>query len=466
VGATGPTGDVGATGPTGDVGATGSTGDVGATGPTGDVGATGSTGDVGATGSTGDVGATGPIGVMGATGDMGPFGRVLRVDQIYGNDTTANISPYSQPFLTITNALNKAQSGECIYILPGTYDESLTLPSNVSVRGINLQAVSIQQTNCVDNTTLITMGTNTRLEDVTLNLSSASNVNLTTVYFPDETPSNAKLRTLVINTTSTATGANNIYSILANGLSSNTVSSFNAIQRSTINTTSSGTGVNRGILNSGSNYFSIRDTTIFCTGLGSNLVGVETSNITGYTSVKTSTISGSTYDIMRTAGTLLLNATDLQNGNSYENGFTVNTEASHIYFTLGSKVSFTGLGSEIQTPIGTYYLKPGTKIANFANSICGIPFTRKAIIFNGLITATNEITGSQVVTVTFYKSTSSSVLGTSFATLTLNSSIQSAYLSDISSNFDSLLNFLQIQVIISGENLTAGTDIIVSVSLH
>ena len=310
------------------------------------------------------------------------------------------------------------------------------------------------------------MGTNTRLEDVTLTLSSSSNVSLTNVYFPDGTTNNAKLRTMVINTTSTATGSNNIYSILASGSSSNTVSSFNAIQRTTINTTSAGSGVNRGVLNSGSNYFSVRDTTIFCTGAGSNLVGVETSNTTGYTSVKTSTISGTTYDIMRTAGTLLLNATDLQNGNSDGNGFSVNTEPSHLYFTLGSQVNFAGSGSEVSTPTGTYYLKPGTEIANFSGNITGIPFTQKIIVFEGLLTASQSITGSQVVTVTYYKSSSSTVLGTSFATLTLNSTKQIAIFSGISTTFNALTDFLQIQVVVSGASLTAGTDVIVSVSLY
>ena len=429
-------------------------------------GPTGNTGPTGATGVTGDTGATGSIGSTGYTGPLGPFGNVLRVDQVYGNDTTANASPYSQPFLTIGNALNNAQSGQCIYVLPGVYNETLTLPSNVSVRGINLQAVTIQQLNCVANTTLVTMGTNSRLEDVTLTLSSSSNVNLTNVYFPDSTTINTKLRTLVINTTSTATGANNIYSILSNGTSSNTVSSFNAVQRTTINTTSAGSGVNRAIMNSGSNYFSVRDATIFCTGSGSNLVGVENSNSTGYTSVKTSTISGTTYDIVRTAGTLLLNSTDLQNGTSNGLGFSVNTQPSQLFFTLDSRVDFTGSGSEIATQTGTYYLKPGSDIANFASSIIGIPFTKKVIVFGGLLTASRTITGSQVVTTTLYKSASSSVLGTSFASMVLNSSTQIASFTGISSSFNPLTDFLQVQIVVSGANLTAGTDISVGLSLY
>ena len=424
-------------------------------------GSQGSQGIQGIQGATGYTGYTGP----GSTG-FGNLGGTLRVDQVYGNNTLATATPYSYPFSNITTALSSAQSGNCVYIYPGTYNETLTLPSNVSVRGINLQAVVIQQSGATGNTNLITMGTNSRLEDVTLSLSSTSNVNLTAVYFPAGTTINAKLRTLVINTTSTATGANNIYGILSNGSSSNTVSSFNAVQRSTINVTSSGSGVSRGILNSGSNYFSVRDATIFCTGSGSNLVGVETSNATGYTSVKTSTISGTTYDIVRTAGTLLLNATDLQNGNSDGNSFSVNTNPSNLYFNLGSQVNFGGAGSEIATPTGTYYLKAGTEFANFAGSITGILFSQKTIVFGGLLIASKAITGSQVVTATFYKSTSSLVLGTLFATLVLNSSTQIANFVNISTTFNALTDFLQIRVVVSGANLTAGTDVITSVSLY
>lgn len=420
----------------------------------------------GYTGATGVTGSTGMTGATGYTGSLGPFGNVLRVDQVYGNDTTANASPYSQPFLTISNALNKAQSGQCVYVLPGAYNETLTLPSNVSVRGINLQAVTIQQLGVTNNTTLITMCTNTRLEDVTLTLSSSSNVNLTNVYFPDGTTINAKLRTLVINTTSTATGANNIYGILSNGSSSNTVSSFNAIQRSTINTTSAGSGVNRAIMNSGSNYFSVRDATIFCTGTGSNLVGVETSNTTGYTSVKTSTVSGTTYDIVRTAGTLLLNSTDLQNGTSNGLGFSVNTQPSQLFFTLNSRINFGGAGSEASTTMGTYYVKPGSDISNFAGTKIGIPFIQKVIVFGGLLSASRSITGSQVVTATMYKSTSSSGAGTSFVSMVLNSSTQIASFTGISTTFNTLTDFLQVQIVVSGDNLTAGTDISVGLSLY
>jgi hypothetical protein len=219
-------------------------------------------------------------------------------------------------------------------------------------------------------------------------------------------------------------------------------------------------------MNSGSNYFSVRDATIFCTGSGSNLIGMETSNSTGYTSIKTSTISGTTYDIMRTAGTLLLNSTDLQNGTSDAKGFSVGTEPTQLFFTLNSQQNFGGGGSETATPIGTYYVKPGSDIANFAGNIIGLPFIQNIIVFEGLVSASKTITGSQVITVTILKSTSSSVLGTSFATMVLNSSTQIASFSGISSTFNRLTDFLQVQIVVSGANLTAGTDISIALAIY
>jgi hypothetical protein len=213
----------------------------------------------------------------------------------------------------------------------------------------------------------------------------------------------------------------------------------------------------------------VRDATIFCTkssGSGTNFVGVENTNASGYTSIKTSTISGTTYDINRVAGTILLNATDLQNGNSNANGFSLNTSPSNIYFTLGSKVDFGGQGSEVATTTGTYYLKPGTECANFCSGIVGIPFPQKLIVFEGMVSSSIAITGSQVVTVSFLKSSSSGVAGTSFGSVVLNSTKQIDRLIGISSTFNALTDFLQIRAVVSGANLTAGCDIICSVVVY
>ena len=297
------------------------------------------------------------------------------------------------------------------------------------------------------------MGTNTRLEDVSLTLTSASNVNLTSVYYPDGTTINSKVRTVVINTTSTATGNNSIYGIMANGTSNTTISSFNAVQRATINTISAGSGASRGLMNLGSNYFSVRDATIFCTGAGSNLVGVENSNSSGFTSIKTSTISGTTYDIKRTSGNLLLNATDLQNANSDGNGFSVNTEPSSI---------FAGTYSKNQAfDNGTQYMMPGTVTHNdLPSSAFPIYFSQNVIIFSGACSCSPALTASKQVIFNFYKNANA----TPFLSMTLNSSSQYASSSGFSTTITTS-DYLTISCNTSG-SVPSGTYLLCNASTY
>ena len=272
-GSTGPTGPQGLPGTVSGTGATGPTGPLG-TGPTGNTGPTGPTGPLG-TGPTGNTGPTGPAGPL-AT----PLGNTLRVDAVYGNDTTAALDRYNKPFLTITAALSAALAGENVLVGAGTYNESLTIPANVSVTGSGAQAVVLQRLNVASNTTLLTLGSNCRFENFTLNLSSSSNVNLTGCEFPTGTSTNAKLRNSIWTITSTATGSNTVLGVRSAGTSTNPsqFSAPNAIQRSTINVVSASTGPSRRILVSGANRFSVRDIVVHANGTGSDIVGVETTN--------------------------------------------------------------------------------------------------------------------------------------------------------------------------------------------
>ena len=200
-----------------------------------------------------------------------------------------------------------------------------------------------------------------------------------------------------------------------------------------------------------------------------NVIGVESTNPNSFVVLKTSTCSGSTSDIKQPSGltnpVIQLNATDLQNATADSNGFTVNTEPNHIYFCLTSQVNFTGSGSAVDTPIGTYYLSPGSQIANFSSGIVGYPFVQKVIIFEGLLSATTNLTGLQTITVTFYKSTSPNVLGTSFAgPLVINVGTQITKFQNKCTTFNPLTDFLQIQCVISGANLTAGNNVCVAIA--
>jgi hypothetical protein len=396
-----------------------------------------------------------------------PLGNTLRVDAVYGNDTTAALDRYNKPFLTISAALAAALAGENVLVGAGTYNESLTIPANVSVTGSGAQAVVLQRLNVASNTTLLTMGSNCRFENFTLNLSSSSNVNLTGCDFPTGTSTNAKLRNSIWTITSTATGSNTILGVRSAGTSVNPTvfSAPNAIQRSTINVISSSAGPSRGILVSGANRFAVRDIVVHARGTGPDIVGVETTDAGAVFDSKTTTISGTLYDINQTTGTIQLGFTDLVNNNANGNGFAVTTEPSHLLFVLGPQVNYSGQGSIEPTPVGTYYLSPGTSVANFASLVVGIPFAQRVVIFDGVISSTVAIPVGVTVTVGLYKSSTPNVLGTLFKSAILNSSTQNVVINNFATTFETS-EYFQARCVISGGSLIAGTNICIAIGLY
>jgi len=195
--------------------------------------------------------------------------------------------------------------------------------------------------------------------------------------------------------------------------------------------------------------------------------------------LKTSSISGTAIagsiavDIKQPAGTIYaiqLCNTELVNATADINGFTTGVESNQIFFTLGSQVNYTGSGSVASTPIGTYYIIPGILPANFANvtvgGVVGIPFPHKTIIYEGIASSTKTL-GSSVVTIRLYYSSSATVLGTSFATMIINSTnINATFTTATCYTFIPLTSYLQVQCVITGAALTAGTNIIVGLSTY
>lgn len=363
----------------------------------GPIGATGPTGPQGLQGATGP---TGPIGETGPTGPLTPSGNILTVDAVYGNDTTAILDPFVQPFLTINAAIASASAGQAVVVRPGTYQGPITIPSGVAIRGTSLQVVSINALNVLASTNLVTMGSDSRLEDVTLNLTSSSAVDLIGVDFPAGTPQTAKMRTMVVNVTSTTTGANNITGVRSAGTSSTAISSANAIRATTINVTSDASGNNRGILVSGPNRFAIRDCNVFVKGAGANNIGVETTDISSICELKISTIASDTtnvdtsryHDINRTAGIIVLTGTDLYRNDATGNSFTTTTEPASIFFGM--------IGNPGDTR--RYYLVPGVApIASIPNTtvvsawdtanVFPIPWNQPVIVFTFTLNFTGTI---------------------------------------------------------------------------
>ena len=455
-GATGPTGMRGSDGTASSTGATGNTGPLG-TGPTGTTGPTGVTGPTGwtgplGTGPTGPTGVTGPTGALGPTGAYGPLGNVLRVDAVNGNDTLANAAPpyFSVPFASITAAMAKATSGQTIWVLPGVYDETVDIKAGVGVRGMNVQTTTIRKLNVASNTTLVTMRNQTRLEDITLTLTSASNVNLIGIDSLTTTDSiDSKLRTTVVNVTSTATGSGNVTGILSSSTSgsSSTFNASYAVRGSTVKVQGDGTGVIRAILVNGANRFSIRDTVVYAGGAGSNVVGLETTDALAFAEVKTSSLYGlssgsntsACYDLNRTAGIIQLSATDLVNANANGNSFSTLTEPAALQFSVTGNINTAA----------THYLLPGTaSYSSLETTAVGIPFIQKLIIFQLFVSAATALSGTSTVTVHLYKNT----VGTPFISGTLNSTTQSIRVTDKSANF-AIGDKLIVQLVTAGSNV-------------
>ena len=326
-------------------------------------------------------------------------GNTFVVDQVYGNDTLASNDPFNRPFFTVQGALNRASAGQTVYVMPGTYNETITMPANIALRGINVQTATIQRTNVSSNTTLLTMGSNCRVEDLTFTLTSASNVNLTGIDWPSGTPLTSKLRTTVVNVTSSGTGSNTIVGCLSAGSSATTYSASDAVRSCTLSVDASSSGPIRGLYVTGSNWFGLRDTNVNARGTGSNIVGVETTDAGSFASLKHSTIrggdgTGSRYDINRTAGTIQLGAVDLVNNSANGNSFSVTTEGAITHYgTTGNFTSGT-----------TYYLVPGfVRQGDLPTTTFGIPVTQNMILFSGTFQAAPAIPVGQSVKLIAYK---------------------------------------------------------------
>jgi len=425
--------------------------------------------DTGATGYTGMTGATG------ATGPLGPFGNLLRVDSVYGNDTNAVLSPYSVPFKTISSALSQVSTGQTVYILPGNYNETITIPSGVAVRGTNSQTTIIGLTGVTGSTNLVTMGTQTRLEDVSVTLQSANNVNLAGIYFPGATPTNSKIRTCVINVNYDGpTGSNTVCGMLSDGTSTNpqVYASSDTVRATTINVNVPNSGCTgstiRGIYVSNACRFTTRDINVYTYGptgaTGSNVtVGVETVNTGAFVALKTSSIYGSTYDIKQPAiasgnnSTLQLSGTDLINANAGSNGFTVNTTPSHIFYSIVASTFGNG---------NAHYLTPGSlNFANTSTDPIGINFAQKLLIFEAELCVIHPA-NTETVTIDIYKTTTpmiapSNPICTMSVTATANQ-VSTTRSNNFSTTFNYQTDFLIVKFSASG-NL--GSTHLLSVSI-
>ena len=310
------------------------------------------------------------------------FGKVLRVDSVYGNDTTALQNQYSYPFSTISTAMYCASTQDQIWLLPGTYNEKVIFKSGVNMRGVNLNSVIIQQANVTQPTTLVSFTQSNRLEDVTLNLTSQTTVASTLIgVLFSSCQDTCKLRTIVLNVNNSAIIENTrptyVYGIYSSGHSSTFYTTNDNIQRTSMTVTSAGNGKAWCIYNNDSNRFSARDVNLLCTDslnatyTGGTYYGIETNDSNAIIQIKTSSVSGNAYnianianDISQTKGVIILAFTDLINKTANNNAFIANQPLNNINFSISGALSnfqYIGGPNGISNNWSNTFLFPGTQ---------------------------------------------------------------------------------------------------------
>ena len=244
------------------------------------------------------------------------LGNAVVVDQVNGDDTTGAIN--GLPFKTVNAAvtyvagLTLPAGGVTIWVMPGTYalTSGITMRDTCSMRGLSLQTTRITWAASAPGSTatLLTMGENSRVEDLSLTLTSTdATTNLVGIALPGTTSVNSKLRVSVLtvdNSTLAVGTTTNVYGVLCSGAGvlGPATFSFNMLKGSTINVKSNGGGDKFGLYmpSTSASEISTRDlniyiaapTTATSTGL---YVGVYTDNLNSQVQLRTTSIAGAPY---------------------------------------------------------------------------------------------------------------------------------------------------------------------------
>jgi hypothetical protein len=257
------------------------------------------------------------------------------VDAVYGDNATGMRNRADLPFLTVTAALAAALSGDVVAVRPGVYSEPLgiVMPSGVGLRGAQAGAVTIQALGVTADTTLVTMGTNTRVEDVSLRLTSSGHFALVGVSLPGATSSTARLRVIIVEVDNGTAGAG---SSVVTGIdirpTTSPAATFDAVRAVTVSVNSTGSGAKRGILlSAAAGVANLRDVNLLVTKQGAGAgtyVGAECSSAPATLFLSNCKIdSPDGQDVAQTSGTLLLHAVSLLQ--STADGKSFKTDSSY-----------------------------------------------------------------------------------------------------------------------------------------
>lgn len=295
-------------------------------------------------------------------GNVG-IGNTILVDPVLGDDTKGGVN--QSPFKTINGALTVAVSGTLIKLAPGTYTETVVLPTGVSLVGEDSMRTKISYA-ATANTDLLTLSSNSKVQSISLQLTSTGHFQLRAVVYSNTAAADCKMLDVVINvdnSSASSSGTSNVYGIHSNGTSSSTYE-WQALILCTITVTSTGLGNKRALLcDTGTHTFSSRVSNFAALGTGSgSFIGIETNLSTVNSRHRLANIRGVNADVSATQGIIQLAACVLINSNA--NGFPLYS------FQIPQIVIFADPGT---LPNGTSYMRPGTATSNNVEVLIRIP---------------------------------------------------------------------------------------------
>lgn len=417
------------------------------------------------------------------------MGNTIVVDQVYGNDATGAVG--GLPFQTVgaavayLNALAVLPAGGVtIWILPGSYvlSAGITVRDGCSLRGLSVQTTRISWAASVPGgtATMLTMGENSRVEDLTFTLTSTNaTTNLIGVSTPGSTSTSSKLRTAVVtvNNSSVAVGATtDVYGIYdaGNGVLGPASFSFNFTRGVTINVVSNGAGRKRAVYVTTANDITFRDTNFYvaapvdAASTGS-YVGVETTNDNADAEFRTCSISGPSTaggytgsDILQTAPTT---------GTITNRGIQLGPGCDLIHKTAGGKPFTTYVTpttllycANANLSAGVRYLWPGTLSSSGDATEVFYRFQQKSIVQGMSFNVRTGPGGANTLTVTVRKSLTG-VPGSGVATA-MTQTISGATTQGI--QYGVSVDFAQgeyLSVQVSGTAGTTAADLVVELDL-
>ena len=344
-----------------------------------------------------------PITTLGV-GAFPRLGNTVLVDGVNGNDLTGTVNglPVATVEQGVALALAAAPTPVTVWIAPGTYTlasatTGITIPDGCSLRGLSVQTTRIvmNASNPGSTVTLLTMGENTRVEDLSLTLNSTNaTTNLVGVRTPGSTSNTSKLRTSVVtvNNAGLAVGTTtNVYGILDDGTGTLGPStfSFNFTRAVTVNVLSNGGGAKRGLLVSGADDITFRDTNFYVAAPTNpastgSYHGIETTNVDADAEFRTCSISGPSTaggytgsDLLQTQPTIgVITNKGIQIGPGTD---LVNKTAGGKPFTTYVTPTTLIYGLHGNANNATHYMWPGVQL-NSDNTEIFYRFQQKSIV--------------------------------------------------------------------------------------